>query len=97
MPTFFIGATLGCLLGPLFGIPAELAAALGLVGLFCGVVNCPVASIFLSIELFGAGALPYFALVCGVCYMLSGHYSLYSGSQYILFSKTKWEAEKDHA
>jgi len=97
VPTFFIGATLGCLLGPLFGIPAELAAALGLVGLFCGVVNCPVASIFLSIELFGAGALPYFALVCGVCYMLSGHYSLYSGSQYILFSKTKWEAEKDHA
>ena len=45
----------------------------------------------------GAGALPSFALVCSVCYMLFGHYSLYSGSQYILFSKTKWEAEKDHA
>ena len=96
VPTFFMGATLGCLLGPVLGIPAELAAALGLVGLFCGVVNCPIASIFLSIELFGSGALPYFALVCGICYMLSGKFSLYTGSQHILFSKTHWEVEEKH-
>ena len=74
----------------------ELAAALGLVGLFCGVVNCPIASIFLSIELFGSGALPYFALVCGICYMLSGKFSLYAGSQHILFSKTHWEVKEKH-
>lgn len=93
VPTFFMGAALGCVIGPVLGLPAELAAALGLVGLFCGAVNCPIASIFLSIELFGAGALPYFALVCGVAYMLSGHYGLYTGSQKIVFSKVKWEAE----
>ena len=50
--------------------------------------------IFLSIELFGSGALPYFALVCAVAYMLSGKYGLYTGSQHILFSKLKWEVEK---
>lgn len=95
VPTFFIGATLGCVLGPILGIPAQLAAALGLVGLFCGVVNCPIASIFLSVELFGAGALPYFALICAVSYMLSGSYGLYNGSQIIVFSKTKWQSGKE--
>ncbi|MBR5546766.1 MAG: chloride channel protein [Clostridia bacterium] len=90
VPTFFIGATFGCVIGPMLGIPAELAAALGLVGMFCGVVNCPLASIFLSIELFGAGAMPYFALVCGIAYMLSGKFGLYTGSQMILYPKTKW-------
>ncbi|MDD6142540.1 MAG: chloride channel protein [bacterium] len=94
VPTFFIGAALGCVLAPVLGLPAELASALGLVGLFCGAVNCPIASIFLSIELFGAGALPYFALVCGMAYMLSGHFSLYEGAQRIVFSKVKWEDEK---
>lgn len=91
VPTFFIGATFGCVVGPLFGIPAPLAAALGLVGLFCGAVNCPLASILLSIELFGAGALPYFALVCGITYMLSGRFGLYTGSQIILYPKTRFE------
>lgn len=41
VPTFFIGATLGCVLGGLLGIPAGFAAALGLVCVFCGAVNCP--------------------------------------------------------
>ena len=94
VPTFFIGATFGCVAGPMLGIPAELAAALGLVGMFCGVVNCPLASIFLSIELFGAGAMPYFALVCGITYMLSGRFGLYTGSQIILYPKTKWEISR---
>lgn len=95
VPTFFIGATLGCVLGALLGMPPELAAALGLVGLFCGVVNCPLASILLSVELFGSGALPYFALVCAIAYMLSGQSSLYTGSQVIVFPKEKWSAEKE--
>ena len=95
VPTFFIGATLGCVLGPVLGIPAELSSALGLVGLFCGVVNCPVASIFLSIELFGAGALPYFALMCAISYMLSGSWGLYNGSQIIIFDKTHWQLVGD--
>ena len=91
VPSFFIGATFGCVVGPMLGIPAELASALGLVGMFCGAVNCPLASIILSIELFGADAMPYFALVCGISYMLSGRFGLYTGSQIILYPKTKWQ------
>lgn len=94
VPTFFIGAAFGCAVGPLLGIPAGLAAALGLAGVFCGVVNCPIASVFLSIELFGSGAVSYFALVCAISYMLSGRFSLYTGSQSILFDKTRWEVQK---
>ena len=96
VPTFFIGATLGCVLGGLLGIPAGFAAALGLVCVFCGAVNCPIASMVLSIELFGAGQLVYFALACGVAYMLSGYFGLYS-SQKILYSKLRTEFINIHA
>lgn len=88
VPSFFVGATFGCVAGPLLGIPATCGAALGLVAVFCGAVNCPVASIFLSVELFGDGGLLYFALICGISYMLSGYNGLYS-SQTILYSKLK--------
>jgi len=90
VPTFFIGATLGCVLGPLVGLPAGFSAALGLVSLFCGVVNCPVTSIFLALELFGGTGAIYFALSCALSYMLSGYYGLYS-SQKIMYSKLKTE------
>ena len=90
VPCFFVGATFGCLIGPLLGIPAGFAAAVGLVCVFCGAVNCPIASILLSIELFGSGAVIYFALSCGIAYMLSGYFGLYS-SQKFIYSKLKAE------
>ena len=82
--------------GGLLGIPAGFAAALGLVCVFCGAVNCPIASMVLSIELFGAGQLVYFALACGIAYMLSGYFGLYS-SQKILYSKLRTEFINIHA
>lgn len=88
VPSFFVGATFGCVVGPLLGIPAGFAAAIGLISVFCGVTNCPLASIFLAVELFGDGGLLYFAIACGLSYMLSGYSSLYS-SQDILYSKLK--------
>lgn len=90
IPTFFIGATFGCFMGDLLGIPASFGAALGIVSVFCGAVNCPVAAIILSVELFGARELSYFAIACGVSYMLSGYYGLYK-SQEIRYSKLKPE------
>lgn len=88
VPSFFVGAAFGCAAGPLLGLPAGFAAALGLVSVFCGAVNSPLASIFLSVELFGADGLLYFALACCVSYVLSGYNGLYS-SQTILHSKLK--------
>ena len=78
VPTFFVGSTFGCLVGPLLGLDPGLAAALALVATFCAVTNCPIASILLGVELFGAEPLLLYLLVCAVSYLLSGHYSLYS-------------------
>ena len=86
VPAFFIGSTFGCVAGQLLGLDPGFAAALGLVAVFCGVVNCPVASILLSVELFGSGNVLAFALACAVSYLMSGPYSLYS-SQKLLYSK----------
>ena len=77
-------------MGPYLGIPAGFAAAVGLVSVFCGATNTPLASTFLAVELFGSDALLYFALACGISYMLSGYSGLYN-SQTILYSKLKAE------
>ena len=77
VPSFFIGSTFGCAAAALIGLPPALGAGLGLVSVFCGVTNAPVASILLSIELFGAEYLPLMAVCLCVSYMLSGQISLY--------------------
>ena len=77
VPSFFIGATFGCTMAAVLGLDPALGAGLGLVSVFCGVTNAPIASIMLSIELFGSGYLPLMALSLGVSYMLSGQISLY--------------------
>lgn len=86
VPTFFVGATFGAFAAEFIGLDPSFAAAIGLIALFCGVVNCPVASIFLSIELFGSEAVLYFAIAAAVSYIFSGKYSLYS-TQKIMYSK----------
>jgi len=88
VPCFFIGATFGCAIGPLLGIPAGFAAAVGLIAVFCGAVNCPMASMVLAVELFGAEGMLYYALACGLSYVLSGYTGIYS-SQRILYDKLK--------
>ena len=86
VPTLFIGSTFGCAAAPLLGLEPSFGAAVGMIALFCGVTNCPLASILLSVELFGSGALPFFALACALAFLLSGRFSLYS-SQKIVYSK----------
>ena len=90
VPTLFIGATFGCTAGAMLGLPAPFAAAIGMVCLFCSAVNCPIASIVLSVELFGAEGILCFAVACAVSYVLSGYRGLYS-SQTILYSKLRAE------
>ena len=78
VPTFCIGATFGCLLGGMLGLDPGISAALGLVGLFCCATKSPLASIVLSIEMFGGTNLYLFALICVICNLLSGKSGLYA-------------------
>lgn len=86
VPTLFTGATFGCVAAPLLGLDPAFGAAIGMVALFCGVVNCPMASILLSVELFGGEGILFFALACGISFLISGKFSLYS-AQKIVYSK----------
>lgn len=86
VPAFFIGSTFGCIAGGLLGLNPGFGAALGFVALFCGVVNCPIASTILALEVFGAEPILIMATVCGVSYMMSGYFGLYK-SQKIIYSK----------
>ena len=90
VPSFFIGATFGCVAANLLSLPAGFGAAIGLIAVFCGAVNCPIASVILSVELFGAEGMLYFAMACAISYLLSGYRGLYS-SQTILYSKLRAE------
>ena len=95
VPALFTGAAFGTLAGPLLGLPHGFGGALGMAAVFCGASNCPVTSMMLAFELFGGESLPLYALCCGVSYMLSGYYGLYS-EQKIVYSKfrTRWINKK---
>lgn len=94
VPAFFTGATFGCVFSPLLGLHPSFGAGLGMVSVFCGVTNCPMTSLLLSLELFAGNSygmfsgqsLCLFAVSIAVSYMLSGYYGLYS-AQKIVYSK----------
>lgn len=77
VPAFFVGSTFGCVAGGLLGLDPAIGAAIGFVALFCSAVNCPIASLFLGVEVFGGQGIGVFLLVCAISFMMSGNYSLY--------------------
>ena len=83
VPSFFIGATLGCVVAPLIGFDPALGAGIGIIAMFCGETNGALASMVLSVELFGAEYLPLFGIACAVSYALSGHVSLYHSQGFV--------------
>lgn len=86
VPSFFVGATFGCLAGHILGLSPSLCAGVGMVSVFCGVTNCPISSLLIAAELFGFEGIHYFLIGVVVSYMLSGDYTLYS-SQKIIYKK----------
>ena len=88
VPTFYVGATFGCLFSMITGFYSPLCIAVGMGSLFCGVTNSPIASLLICFELFGYVGMPYYLLAIALSYMYSGYHGLYS-SQKILYSKFK--------
>ena len=93
VPTLSIGACFGALFGSIAGLPVPFAAALGMIALFAGATNCPIASLMIAMEMFNGRGLPFFAITVTVSFVLSGYYSLY-GSQRFAFSKTGIKVEE---
>ena len=88
LPSLSIGAGFGFLFSYLTGFDMGLCTAVGMTSVFCGVTNCPITSLFISFELFGFAAMPYFLIAVALSYALSGYYGLYR-SQKIIYSKYK--------
>lgn len=88
VPVFFVGSTFGNVIAKVLNMNPSFGTGIGLVSVFCGVTNCPITSIFMSLELFGSNGIIFFALACAVSYMLSGYEGLYS-EQKIMYSKLK--------
>lgn len=90
VPTFFIGSTLGYTISGFLNLDTHISAALGMVGMFSCVINSPITSLILGIEILGSTNIIPFAIVIAFCYVLSGYFSLYH-AQKIIYSKTSLE------
>lgn len=88
VPSFAIGATLGCVLGHAIGLSPSLCAATGMIALFCGVTNCPITSALIGFEMFGFEGYAYYVIAVATSYAVSGYYGLYK-EQTIVYSKYK--------
>ena len=77
-PLCSIGACLGVVVAPLFGIPAPFAAAIGYVCVFGGGTNTFLAPILIGGEVFGFQWLPCFFIACSAARLFSGRRSIYA-------------------
>lgn len=82
VPTLSIGATFGAAFGSLLGLPVPLSAACGMIAVFAGATNCPVAALLIAMEMFHGTGLPFFAITVALSFVISGHFSLYDTQRF---------------
>lgn len=82
-PLFVIGTTLGSTLANIFEVPRAVAASLGLVGVFAGATNAPIACFIMYIELFGSVNIVFAMVVCIISVIISGKKGIYSSQLWI--------------
>lgn len=80
-PLFVSGACLGAALAPWLGLPAPLAAGVGLAALFGACANVPLAMTVMAVELFGGSVLGPVAWVAVLAWLLLGHRSIYASQR----------------
>lgn len=80
-PLFFVGATLGNVLARALGLPLELGAGVGLSAVFGAAANTPLALSVMAVELLGGHLFPHAAIVCVLCYWLSGSRGIYGAQR----------------
>jgi H+/Cl- antiporter ClcA len=86
-PIFFIGATTGAALAPLFHVTTTFLAAVGMVSMLAAAANTPIAAAVMAMELLPAPEGVYAALAASTAFLMVGHRSVYA-SQKLGFSKS---------
>ena len=86
-PIFFIGATSGAAMAPLFGVPTGLLASFGFVSVLAAAANTPLAAAVMAIEVLPSPVGVFAALAAATAFLVVGHRSVYA-SQKLGFSKS---------
>lgn len=94
-PLLVIGSTLGFTMGHLLGVDPSFMACIGLVAVFAGASNTPLASAIMGIELVGGGSALYLFLGCAVAYIASGHRGIYATQQVAFPKSFGFELQQD--
>lgn len=94
IPLFFIGATLGNTLSSIIDLPSSFLAAIGLIAVFCGGANTPIASLILAVEMFEGKGLEYFLLACIVSFIVSGHHGLWPAQKLYEPKSRLWNLQR---
>ncbi|WP_249870016.1 voltage-gated chloride channel family protein [Oceanobacillus saliphilus] len=77
IPLFFMGSTLGNALTDIMNLPMSFLAALGMIAVFSGGTNTPIAAFLLSIEMFDGKGIEYFFVACLISYIFSGQHGVW--------------------
>lgn len=80
-PLFFIGAALGNVLARALGLPLAMGAGVGLAAVFAAAAKTPLALSVMAVELLGGSLFPHAAIVCALCYLLTGRRGIYSAQR----------------
>ncbi|MFM8412775.1 MAG: chloride channel protein, partial [Alphaproteobacteria bacterium] len=59
------------------GLPLDLAAGVGMAGVFAAAANAPLSLSIMAAELLGGNVFPHVAIVCTIAWVLGGHRSIY--------------------
>jgi H+/Cl- antiporter ClcA len=86
-PIFFVGATSGAALAPLFGLSPALLASVGVVAVLAAGANTPIAAAVMAMEILPAPDGVYAALAAATAFLMVGHRSVYA-SQKLGLSKS---------
>ena len=87
VPSLCIGAALGCAAADILGMHHGIVIACGMVGLFCGVTKCPIASLLIASELFGVSGMHFYLVTIAVSFMVSGSHRLYKKQEILVGKK----------
>ncbi|MBR6503331.1 MAG: chloride channel protein [Clostridia bacterium] len=85
IPTLFIGATLGGTLAVVLGLSIGTGAAVGMAVLFVCATKCPIATIFLCLEMFGFGCALVIIPVVIVSFCLARYKGLYKNVYDVIY------------
>jgi H+/Cl- antiporter ClcA len=80
-PIFFVGATSGAALAPLFGVPSALLGAIGVIALLGAAANTPIAAAVMAMEILPGSDGVYAALATASAFLMVGHRSVYASQK----------------